>query len=91
MILCFPKRFQGPLIDGDDDCGTDGDDDDAADGDDDDDDCSKSHQERDAGFLDGGIGPLSPARTISQELNLFRKFLRKYGMEKPSENKDRVV
>ena len=91
MILCFPKRFQGPLIDGDDDCGTDGDDDDAADGENDDDDCSKSHQERDAGFLDGGIGPLSPARTISQELNLFRKFLRKYGMEKPSENKDRVV
>ena len=85
MILCFPKRFQGPLIDGDDDCGTDGDDDDAADGENDDDDCSKSHQERDAGFLDGGIGPLSPARTISQELNLFRKFLRKYGMEKPSE------
>ena len=85
MILCFPKRFQGPLIDGDDDGGTDGDDDDAADGDDDDDDCSKSHQERDAGFLDGGIGPLFPARTISQELNLFRKFLRKYGMGKPSE------
>ena len=54
-------------------------------GDDDDDGCSKSHQERDAGFLDGGIGPLSPARTISQELNLFRKFLRKYGMGKPSE------
>ena len=54
-------------------------------GDDDDDGCSKSHQERDAGFLDGGIGPLFPARTISQELNLFRKFLRKYGMGKPSE------
>ena len=72
MILCFPKRFQGPLIDGDDDCGTDGDDDDAADGENDDDDCSKSHQERDAGFLDGGIGPLSPARTISQELTLLQ-------------------
>ena len=41
-------------------------------GDDDDDGCSKSHQERDAGFLDGGIGPLSPARTISQELTLLQ-------------------
>ena len=49
-------------------------------GDDDDDGCSKSHQERDAGFLDGGIGGtrLSLAFTISKDLNLFQPLSNHY-------------